>query len=135
MRLNILVVDDMEGRMPEELELLKGVALKKFESPHDAFRGCSNDWADVLLIDLSCCGSILSAVNLYGPIITLCSHQANIKNIIINSAVSAAFAQEVADDVKEHCAVPVHLVDWSDCNPNKSLMQIITAIQKGEVYE
>jgi hypothetical protein len=127
--MNVLIVEDEDRGFGLTLDEL-GVKHVRFECPLDAFSRADKDWADVLLIDLSSCGSILGGPDhMYGPILSVLQRQAGVKHVVINSAVARSFAECVQEDIQRELPdMDVKLIDWAACKPFDSLKNIVRSL-------
>lgn len=109
-------------------EAMPGASVRRFESVFDT-RG-EVKGPDVVVIDISAVGSIMGGPhNCYSPICTLHAKFPG-SVIVINSAVSSYFAQDVAELVKERCPdAVVRLVDWTKGEPSESFKKILRDLQ------
>lgn len=110
----IWLVDDskdmVEFHKQDILEKVPTAQVLHYETPFDAWK--SGTRPTVMVFDMSAVGSLLDPWQCYSPICTCAAHFPGCP-IIINSAVSEGFAQEVVDQVREGCPDSVvELADW-----------------------
>jgi hypothetical protein len=124
----IFIIDDDEGasdcKREDALEVIPRATVKIFVDALSASKATGSP--DFIIIDISAVGSIAGGPHhSYSAICNLaCKHPGAM--IIINSAVSRYFAEEVRDLVKERCPESViELVDWAKCDPGDSLKKIL----------
>lgn len=124
--LSVVIIDDSEhARGFDDVikDVFPAATIAKYETALDASKHGGH--VDLVLIDLSAIGSIISPDGMYSPICSLLGKYPG-ATVVINSAVSARFSECVKEDVRQHNPdSDIRIVDWSDCEPRKSLRQIL----------
>ena len=105
-------------------EVIPDAQIVRFEDAYSASRDAGR--ADLIVIDLSAVGSILSGPESCYSAVCWAADKHPGAPIIINSAVSTGFSGEVVRLVAERCPDSVvHVVDWFKADPIDSFKAIL----------